>query len=152
MQDSVTGAITLTETDPGAQGAPVPPSGAAGGTDLSDLPPLPQAKSGKFPLGTEVGFQLVNCTPAALDVRTFNQHDLLRAIPFKTYSLEPEAAVDCFAKAHGDPFDIQYTVNGQLARARQSTRVYVIQVGSCNPDRSTMFGIWATLDHSVSAR
>jgi hypothetical protein len=128
MQDSVTGAITLTETDPGHQGAP---------TDFSDLPPLPQAKSGKFPLGTVVGFQLVNCTHAALDVKTFNQHDLLRAIPFKTYRLEANAAVDCFAKAHGDPFDIQYTVNGKLARARQSTRVYAIQVGPYIPDSGT---------------
>jgi hypothetical protein len=76
-----------------------------------------------------VGFQLVNCTPVALDVKTFNKHDDVRLLPNKTYRLEPTIAVNCTAKAKEEPFDIQYTVNDQLARARQGSRVYAIQVG-----------------------
>jgi hypothetical protein len=161
VQDPATGGWRLSDTDPGsvlptagsAPGGPAPPSGPAGGDAFSDLPPLPQPKSGTFPLGTEVGFQLVNCTDAALDVKTFNQNDGVRMFPNKTYKVEPKAGVNCYAAANGDPFDIQYTVNGQLARARQSTRVYAIQVGPYIPDHGTVFVNKGNQSHggSVSA-
>jgi hypothetical protein len=147
VQDPTTGTVRLSETDTdgglptggSAQGGPAPSSGPAGETAINDLPPLPQPKSGTFPFGTEVGFQLVNCTSVALDVKTFDQRDSVRGVPNKTYRIEPKAARNCTANANGEPFDIQYTVNGQLARAPQSTRVYAIQVGPYIPDQGPCF-------------
>jgi hypothetical protein len=124
----------LTETAPGnsvptaegAMGGSLPAPGSAGAEGTIDLP-LPTSE--EFVLDMEVGFQLVNCSPVPLEVKTFNQYDVTRFLPNKTYRLEPNAAVNCTAMATGDPFDIQFTVSGQLARACQNTCVYAIQVG-----------------------
>jgi hypothetical protein len=97
--------------------------------DLDHLPDLPGKVSGFQLFGATVGFQLINCTAQTLDVKTYNQHDGARAIPNKTYSIQPKQVVYCTAAANDEPFDIQYNVNGQLLRAPQATRVYAIQVG-----------------------
>jgi hypothetical protein len=96
--------------------------------DLSKLPGLPGKVSGKHTFGHMVGFQLVNCTPLTLDVKTFDQHKH-DAKPNKVYKVAPKGVVYCTAKANKEPFDIQYIINNQLGRAIQSTRVFVIKVG-----------------------
>jgi hypothetical protein len=111
--------------------APVPVVSASLLPDFNTLPAPPAAISGDWLLGHMVGFQLVNCTPGVLDVSTYDQHDDKRIFNNQKYRLEPKAAVNCMAAANGEPFDIQYMVNNTpVQRARQSIRIFVIQVPS----------------------